>query len=517
MGGPQVVARYDYRTAGGDVLYQVERLQPKGFRQRRPDGAGGWAYNLDGTLRVPYRLPELQAAIAAGKWVMVVEGEKDADTLVAEGLEATTFAGGAGKWRPEYLEHFRGAKVSVITDNDDVGRKHALTVAAELEKVAAKVLMYQPDAACKDVTEHLEAGHPMKALRPFDWRAHRPKAAPEQEPPRTPLRVLSPREVMELPTLNGASEVLGTLVRIPNLCMVGAETGAGKTSMISQLAAAISRGGEFLEWSAKRPRRVLIIDLEQGTASVQRCLRQFGLTDADNVGIIHEPNGLRLDQDGAARSELESIFADFRPEAVFVDPAYAMWGGDMMSARAILEVLGWWGEWRRRYQFAQWLPGHIRKPPPGAPFTINEIFGTKASTWKAESVLGLRRLNDGAAELYWFKDREGDIAQVGSHWRLLFDPETGFRRDSRQHRESTALRIREALEKDPGLTESDLWFRLGGHDGGPSSKTIRNALGKLGATHDGERLVKDRRWFLPPSLLDDELAGVGGMLDGALG
>jgi hypothetical protein len=32
------------------------------------------------------------------------------------GLVATCNAGGAGKWRPEYVEHFRGRRVVVLPD-----------------------------------------------------------------------------------------------------------------------------------------------------------------------------------------------------------------------------------------------------------------------------------------------------------------------------------------------------------------------------------------------------------------
>jgi hypothetical protein len=60
----------------GVLLYQVCRFEPKTFRQRRPDGNGGWKWNLNGTRRVLYRLREvLEAPI-----VFVVEGEKDVET-----------------------------------------------------------------------------------------------------------------------------------------------------------------------------------------------------------------------------------------------------------------------------------------------------------------------------------------------------------------------------------------------------------------------------------------------------
>ena len=49
---------YDYLDADGALLYQTVRYEPKDFRQRRPDGKGGWTWK--GPERpVPYKLPEL--------------------------------------------------------------------------------------------------------------------------------------------------------------------------------------------------------------------------------------------------------------------------------------------------------------------------------------------------------------------------------------------------------------------------------------------------------------------------
>jgi putative DNA primase/helicase len=56
---PNIVATYDYHNATGILLYQVVRFAPKDFRQRRPDGNGGWVWKMAGVERVPYRLPEL--------------------------------------------------------------------------------------------------------------------------------------------------------------------------------------------------------------------------------------------------------------------------------------------------------------------------------------------------------------------------------------------------------------------------------------------------------------------------
>src|SRR5260370_16079482 len=96
----RLVARYGYRDDEGELLYEVVRYDPKDFRQRRPDGNGGWTWKLDDVRRVPYRLPQLIAADPAEP-VFIVEGEKDADRLAKLGLVATTNSGGAGKQKPE--------------------------------------------------------------------------------------------------------------------------------------------------------------------------------------------------------------------------------------------------------------------------------------------------------------------------------------------------------------------------------------------------------------------------------
>src|SRR5262249_53322855 len=77
---------YSYLDEDGVLLFQAVRFEPgkdgekKSFRQRRPDGNGGWHWDLRGVRRVPYRLPELVNA-PADRPVFVVEGEKDVDNL----------------------------------------------------------------------------------------------------------------------------------------------------------------------------------------------------------------------------------------------------------------------------------------------------------------------------------------------------------------------------------------------------------------------------------------------------
>jgi putative DNA primase/helicase len=170
----KIVARYDYRDDAGQLLYQVLRLEPKSFRQRRPDGDGGWEWSTKGVRRVLYRLFELANADPAEP-VFVVEGEKDVERLVGLGLEATCNAGGAGKrkWPKSGRDVLADRHVVILPDNDDEGRKHARRIARALEGAAASIRIVElPGIAEKgDVSDWLNAGGGLEALAELVERA----------------------------------------------------------------------------------------------------------------------------------------------------------------------------------------------------------------------------------------------------------------------------------------------------------------------------------------------------------
>lgn len=157
----EIVATYDYRDQDDKLIFQVQRRAPKSFIQRRPNGSGGWAYDMNGIVRVLYRLPELVNSDQSD-WVLIPEGEKDVDNLWSHNYVATTNAGGANaKWLDSYSESLRGRKVCILPDNDDAGRKHANDVAAHLVRIASDVRILElPGLPEKgDFSDWVEAGN----------------------------------------------------------------------------------------------------------------------------------------------------------------------------------------------------------------------------------------------------------------------------------------------------------------------------------------------------------------------
>jgi putative DNA primase/helicase len=131
--------RYSYFNTDGKTAYHVIRSDPKDFRPMTPDGY----LDLEGLERLPYRLPELLKGVKDSKPILLLEGEKDVDSAMAMGLIATTFVGGAGKWRDEYLDYFRGADVVLIPDNDFPGLKGMTEIATKLQGTSSRIRLLE--------------------------------------------------------------------------------------------------------------------------------------------------------------------------------------------------------------------------------------------------------------------------------------------------------------------------------------------------------------------------------------
>jgi hypothetical protein len=307
------VASYDYRSGSGELLFQVVRFDPKDFRQRRPDGRGGWTWSVRGVERVPYRLPELLAAVRAGRTVYVVEGEKDADALAAAGLDATCNAGGAGKWRPAYADALAGARVVVLPDADGPGRDHARQVAASLFGTAADVRVVElpglPEGG--DVSDWLAAGGAAEELDRLAEAA--PAWAPElAEPDPDAPQIRTMREVL---ATAGAESLPVALV--PRLAYSGravlfaGREKSGKSTLLSAGIAAASQGRVFLAEPC-RPASALWLTAEEREDDVARRLEGFG-ADPDRVWIVAAPKLSHVLND--LRAGVERL----RPDVVVVD------------------------------------------------------------------------------------------------------------------------------------------------------------------------------------------------------
>lgn len=296
-----LTAIYTYHDRSGTEIIRVKRFEEAGkektFRQEHWNGSA-WVSGTKGIEKVLYRL----TAVLQSSYVIVVEGEKDADLAAAHGLCATTGIGGAGSWRNEYAEPLRGKHVAVIGDNDEAGRKYVAAVTESLRGVAASIrnvsLPGLPEKG--DLTDWFQAGGTAERLN-----ALIDSTAPLQAT--APLAggyladALFNVEAFQEIDVPPKSYHLFPIIWTGAYVMITGARGVGKTWFIRGMANAITCGVDFGPWKCHDPASVLIIDGELSMNDLQertkldrppidRKRALFVLSDAYVCEVLRQPS-----------------------------------------------------------------------------------------------------------------------------------------------------------------------------------------------------------------------------------
>lgn len=427
-----LVAEYDYVDVEGKLLFQKLRFVEddtgkKTFRQRRPDG-DGWAFNLDGVEQVLYNLPSVAEAIANNDTVVVVEGEKDADTLIALGKVATTMPGGAGKWRELHTETLRGGNIVIIADNDEVGKQHAVSVAEQLRSADCSVRIMIPDGV-KDVTDLIESGGKLSQLRNFEAAIDEPSDGDSFKSMLARIEKIFERDdlsdnvkmlratniLLELGPQTDARPT-GRLVKwsdfvdeteddtydwvIPNLIergervMVVAAEGVGKTMLGRQVALCSAAGIHPFTLEQMRPIRTLMVDLEnpqriirRTSSDIQRKSQRYGFCADPQAHLLIKPDGLDLLK-STDRQFLEEAIEKTSPDLLLLGPVYKSFidPGGRTSESIAIEVAKYFDSLREWFGCAMWFEHHA---PLGSTMSTRDLRPFGSAVWSRWPEFGL--------------------------------------------------------------------------------------------------------------------------------
>lgn len=387
---------WTYYDAQGTALFQklrfIDEDGHKTFRQRRPDGSGGWIYNLDGVEKVLYRLPEVQAAVADGRDVWIVEGEKDADTVTSTGRCATTMPGGAGKWLAEYSDVFRDCKRAIIVaDNDEVGVNHAREVADSLE--CPTLLLHSPVG--KDVTDLLSTGRKITDLvaleepevdefekildhvkelygreLPFDQKLVRLRhvldVAETGETKRSGRLVMWESFVAET-TDDSYDWLIPKIMERQERVIVVAPEGVGKSMLARQVSLCAAAGVHPFTLSSMPKIKTLYVDLENPERIIRRTSRRIvtavhqhrASREEIEAHLFSKPDGFNL-LTARDRAHFEEVIEAVEPELICMGPLYKSFidPGGRTSESIVIELATYLDAIRETYGAGLWLEHH---------------------------------------------------------------------------------------------------------------------------------------------------------------
>ncbi len=338
-------AIYSYYNAEGNLVFQVLRFPKKVFRQRRPNGQG-WVWSVpDQERALLYRLPDVLRAVRAGEAIVLVEGEKDANSAYAHSQCGTTAPGGSGAWRtygPRLAEFLRGAKVLAIPDYDTAGIAWAEAVLEHVGPVAAQ-LRFARAAEGKDLSDHFERGYDWTELLPI-----RTEMVPKGVWFASPAKLLDVRMFAstEPPPV---SWLLPQRIARGDRCLIVGPSGARKSWLVGDLAICVALG--IAPWSIDaqdwEPQRgtVLWLDEENPPDEIWRRIRLLAtghdlcaddLVELSDRLILPEPaQGLTFrDEHGVAG--IHRLVLEHDPTLVILDSVTAF--ADLADDNRAFEV-----------------------------------------------------------------------------------------------------------------------------------------------------------------------------------
>jgi hypothetical protein len=272
----RIIATYDYVDLQGNCLFQVCRMEPKSFRQRRPDGKGGWIYKdvfnkqKGGVDPILYNLPQVHQA----QEVLLVEGEKDVETLKDLGFVATTCPMGAKKWREAYNETLKGKDVVLIPDNDNEGRQYMAQVGAAIKDgVASLKWLEVPELPSKgDISDYIikftdkEIAAERIVLLLNDAKPYEPPKPKSYED-----AFLNADEFQTLP-LPPKQTYLDPWLTEQSITLISGWRGVGKTWFGMALVDALTSGEGFGPWDLTNSISCAYIEAEMASQDVQERL-----------------------------------------------------------------------------------------------------------------------------------------------------------------------------------------------------------------------------------------------------
>ena len=237
--------RYVYRDEKGTPIHGKVRRPGKKFSQVRYENDVWVPGTVSSDKRVPFNLSGVIKATERSDAIYVVEGEKDCENLVREGLVATTFVGGSNGWQDSYAKWFKGAEVVIIPDRDIPGQKLRNAVVIGLKGIAKSIkvidLPYEivKDHG-KDVSDYLSENGTLTELLKL---VKDPDPPPWPEGTRPMAQVLEelkdymppPREHYDMFGLGPRYQIPGIGAR--DILVFAARLGVGKTMWAVNLTA----------------------------------------------------------------------------------------------------------------------------------------------------------------------------------------------------------------------------------------------------------------------------------------
>ena len=317
---------------------EAGRIKKVMFSKDAPVRASWYHQQSDGTWGKGCKgyAPRLYVAggeLATARVVVVVEGEKDADSVAAFGGVAVSGENGAASWKQEYSAQLAGKHIILLGDNDKPGQDYLdraqtalLGVAKSIKRLDLRTIWPEIPAG-GDISDYIaqvgkeKAKEQIKTLitmtQPIGKMEKTQDLSREEEEFERFFRPLSEYEEEDVEWLVPEYLPRGGIV------ILAGDGGVGKTSVIANLAAAVSNGQPSILGPAhlKGPGRVLLLNAEDSVRKVlKKRLRLAGVNQERVLCPDFKKETASFSDYQFGARKLERMIRYFAPDLVVFDP-----------------------------------------------------------------------------------------------------------------------------------------------------------------------------------------------------
>ena len=213
-------------------------------------------------------------------------------------------------------------------------------------------------------------------------------------------------------------------IAIGKITLLQGDPGDGKSSMMIQLIAELSKGGALPDGRAVgRAQKIIYQCAEDGAKDTIRQRMEDAGADCRNIAFLNESihEGLTLDDE-----RIRDFISGFRPQLVVIDPiqSYVENESDLQIAVKARKIMRRISIWADTYNCAFVLIGHLNKQ--GKTKGLYRGLGSIDYVASARSVLQVER-SDQDEEIRIVRHIKNNLDSLGNDLKFEIRKKTGFR------------------------------------------------------------------------------------------
>lgn len=330
-------AQWDYTDANGEFLARVFRYDPPtGRKQYRPWDAKTQQYRAPSP-RPLYNLPQLVSA----EHVILVEGEKCAQTLIDAGYVATTAMNGAKApiaktdWTP-----LADKIVTIWPDHDEAGLTYAQKAASAIAKAGARSVAILDIPKTKppkwDAADAIDEGLDIQA---FLQDCAKSETKPDKESSeRSPLSFYSFAHLRQDKRPMPPDLIAPRVLTSAGIMVFGGAPKVGKSDFLMTMLAHMATGQPFMGMAPPRPLQIFYLQAEIQYHYLRERIHAIKLPSVvrDTVSrnfILTSQISFPLCDKGLAqiKTAIKQAFPDQPPDIIAIDPLRNLFDGGGMG------------------------------------------------------------------------------------------------------------------------------------------------------------------------------------------